>query len=398
MRRERIAAVAMRFDGWSTIRARDAGPSRRRRNKFVETALIWAILALVPVVVDAEPDRAPAEAPADAASRPIVALLITPGESGGTDGDILDAVRAQLGDLPVELVVEAAPGFPPTLPAQIAVAAEFALRACAGTVFWLDQSVQDRVFVYLAEQGGTRLLMRSVDSADTAERVESVAVIVRGLVQSILAGGTIGVSVPGVPDDVEPEPTVTAVPAEEAPIAPAPLPWLGLQLAYSVDFFSAEATALHGLDAGVVFHVHENWSVFAAYRVSGDAEVSGGGIELGVGRHPLEVGVRFRWPIDDWDFGASLFGVVDLLTPKAGSREAGMVAAPSADAWMGGMGFLVHGSYRVFGDVRIFFDGGVDVWFNPLDFAAETGDGQVVLLGTRTFVPRLLLGLWVDLL
>ena len=89
---------------------------------------------------------------------------------------------------------------------------------------------------------------------------------------------------------------------------------------------------------------------------------------------------------------------MDLLTPKAGSREAGMVATPSADAWMGGMGFLVHGSYRVFGTVRIFFDGGVDVWFNPLDFAAETSDGQVVLLGTRDFVPRLLLGLWVDLL
>ena len=242
---------------------------------FVSAIVLGTVVGLVPVGVGAVPDEAPAETPADAASRPIVALLITPGEPGGTDGDILDALRAQLGDLPVELVVEAAPGFPPTLPAQIAVAAEFARRAGAGTVFWLDSSVPDRVFVYLAEQGGTRLLMRAVDSADPAERVESVAVIVRGLVQSILAGGTIGVSVPGVPDDAAPVPTVTAVAAEEAPIVSAPLPWLGLQLAYSVDFFSAEATALHGLDAGVLFHVHENWSLFAAYHVLGAAEVSG---------------------------------------------------------------------------------------------------------------------------
>ena len=331
--RERIAAVATGFDDGSTIGEREAGSRGRRGTGFVSAIVLGTVVGLVPVGVDAEPDRAPTEAPADAASRPIVALLITPGESGGTEGDILDAVRAQLSDLPVDLRVEPVV-LPSAMPAQIAVAADVAGRAGAGTVFWLDSSVPDRVFVYLAEQGGTRLLMRAVDSADTAERVESVAVIVRGLVQSILAGGTIGVGVPGVPDDVEPEPTVTAVPAEEAPIAPAPLPWLGLQLAYSVDFFSAEATALHGLDAGVVFHVHPNWSLVAAYRVLGDAEVSGGGIELGVGRHPLEVGVRFRWPIDDWDFGASLFGAVDLLTPKAGSREAALPERSSAASMM----------------------------------------------------------------
>ncbi|MBI5486530.1 MAG: hypothetical protein HY905_04285 [Deltaproteobacteria bacterium] len=394
----------------SVIRTWRPTASRRRRSSLPAPAVLAWLFTLLPAEVPAEPASPPTAVPPPAASPgPIVALLIATNGPDGPGGSLLDAIQAQLTDLPVELIVEPAAELPSTLPAQIALAADFARRAGAATVFWFDSSVPDRVFVYLAERGGSRLLMRAVDSADPAERVESVAVIVRSLVQSILAGGTIGMSLPATSPAASPppEPPVAAPspepppPTEPPAETPAPSdqpPWLGLQLAYAVDFYSSEATALHGLDAGVLFHVHENWSLFAAYRVLGDAEVSGGGIQLGVGRHPLELGVRFRWPIDDWDFGASLFGAVDVLTPRAGSTVAGMRASPSSDAWVGGMGLLVHGSYRLAGMLRIFLDGGVDVWFDPLDFAAETGDGQVVLIGTRYFVPRLLLGLWVDLL
>jgi len=319
---------------------------------------------------------------------PVVVLVLS--ADGGTTGETLaTAVEAQIGDLPVRLAVERTAELPPTLPAQVTVAAEIAERLSAGTVFWLDVSIPDRVFVYLSERGGSRVLMRAVDAAGEAERVESVALIVRGLVEAILGGGTIGIALPPPPPPPPPLPE---------PPAPPDRHWLGLQLAYALDFFSPEATLLQGLDAGLLFHVHENWSLFAAYRILTAAEVAADGIDLRVDRHPVDVGVRFRWPIDDWDFGASLFGVVDYLTAAAGSRTADMTATAPENVWLGGLGLLVHAGYRIAGSFRLFLDGGLDVYFNDVDYVVEGSAGSRVVLGSRSFSPRLMLGLWVDLL
>jgi hypothetical protein len=352
------------------------------------------LLVLVACVAGAS---GPAAASSSDASPLTVVALVLSAEGGAATDALAGAVQAQVSDLPVRLVVERTAGFPPTLPAQVAMAAEIAARVAAGTVFWLDVSVPDRVFIFLAEPGGSRVLVRAVDATEEAERVESVAVIVRGLVQAVLDGGTIGIAPPAPPP---PEPPAASLPAEPAVVPPPPAParaWLGLQLAYEADFFTDQITALHGLAAGLVFHLQENWSVFAAYRILGPAEVSGGGIDLDVSRHPMELGARFRWPLGDWDVGAGLYGVVDYLTRDAGTRSSGMQVTAPETAWLGGLGLLVHGSYRIAGSFRVFLDAGIDVFVNGVEYVVDTGAGRTMLLGSWYVCPRVLLGLSVDL-
>ncbi|MBI4917481.1 MAG: hypothetical protein HY825_16700 [Acidobacteria bacterium] len=351
------------------------------RPRCLSAGLLAAMLLALPALAD-EP-----------AGPPVVALVV----GGGADPvvDVLaSAVQAQVGDLPVRLVVERPAELPATMPQQVALAAEVAVRVGAASVFWFDVSLPNRVFVYFAERSGSRVLMRAVGAGGEAERVESAAVIVRGLVQAMLAGGTIGMELPPGPPAVPPvevPPPVGTSPAVEPR-------WLGLQLGYAVDFFSARPNVLHGLDAGLAFRLHANWSLFAAYRVLSDAEVSGGGLELRVTRHPFVFGVRFGWPIDDWEAGASLYGVADDLTREANAHAAGVTVTSDEGAWLGGLGLLVHGSYRVAGALGLFLEGGVEVYLNQVDFVVDTGDGRELLLGSRSFCPRLLLGLRVDLL
>ncbi|MBI5501070.1 MAG: hypothetical protein HY907_12565 [Deltaproteobacteria bacterium] len=338
----------------------------------------WAVVATVLLSAGATP--AAAEAPA----LPVVVLVLS-GECGAADV-LAAAVRAQSSDLPVRLVVDRPARFPGSLPDQVAAAADVAARESAVSVFWFDVSRPERVFVYLAESAGSRVLVRAIEAREEAERVEASAVIVRGLIQAVLGGGTIGIAPP------------TPGPEASAGSAAAPArSWLGLRLAYEADFFSSEVTASHGLAAGLAFHVDENWSVFVAYRIQPTVEVSGGGIALEVARHPVELGVRFRWPLGDWDVGASVYGVVDYLTRHAGVVSPGMAVTAPEGSWLGGPGFVLHGSYRVVGSFRLFLDAGLDVFVNRTEYVVDTAAGRAVLLGTWYACPRLLAGLSVDL-
>jgi hypothetical protein len=332
---------------------------------------------------------------------PVVVLLFAAQDEGAAN-TLLGAVQAQLGDLPVQLSIERSAEFPATLPDQVGVAADVAARLSATTVFWFDVSIPEQIFVYLAERGGSRVLVRAVDATGEVERLESTAVIVRGLVQAVLEGGTIGIQSP--PASPPPQPTPPA-PGESPAASPVPEPampvparsWLGLQLAYAVDFFSDQVTVVQGVAAGLLFHVDPNWSLFAAYRVLTDADASGGGVDLSVSRHPMELGVRFRWPLGDWDLGASFFGVADYLTRETVSRSSGMAVVGNNSAWLGGIGLVLHTSYRIAGSFRVFLDGGIDALVNRVEYVVQTSDGQSVVLRSWYVCPTLLLGLSVDL-
>ncbi|MBI5489343.1 MAG: hypothetical protein HY905_18565 [Deltaproteobacteria bacterium] len=352
---------------------------------------------------------------ADDADRPVVVLLVTADDEMEASA-ILDPVRAELGDLPVDVAIERMAQFPSTLPAQVSLAAEVAGRRAAAMVFWFDVSVPGQVFVYLAEPGGSRILVRTVAAAETVERVGSAAVIVRGLVEAILGGGTIGIqSVAAPAEPASPEQPPRALPVDpiasvpamvppadisiSAPVGPEPVPaWLGLQLGYGLDFFSDQAKLLHGLDAGLLFHVHPNWSLFATYRILFDAEISGAGMDLDVTRHPGQVGVRFHWTLGDWDVGGSISGVLDYVTAEAASRSPALASLAPDPAWLGGFGFLAHVSYRIAGSFRVFLDEGLDVLVNRVEYVVDQGAQRTILFRSWNASPRLLLGLGVDLL
>ncbi|MBI5487603.1 MAG: hypothetical protein HY905_09745 [Deltaproteobacteria bacterium] len=382
-------------------------------------------MALLAGLLVAAPAARAAAAVDDAAAA--IAVLVVPAADGDAPTALVAAIQAHLADVGADLVVERVESFPASLPAQVALAAEVAERTAVGAVFWFDLSLPEHVFVYVCEGEGSRVLVRAVGAADEAERIESVAIIVRSLTRAILAGGTLGVEL-ATPPAAEPVgavevpavgpagagPGPTAAPGEiltpatgDGPSATPPdpaggrqdsSPWLALQVGVALDFFSEQAPVQEGMSTGVAFRVHENWSIFAAYRILTDVSVSGGGVDLDVSRHPMELGARFRWPLGDWALGASVSGVFDFLTRRATVRTSSMTARVPEDAWIGGVGVLVHGSLRLGGPWRVFLDGGFDAFVGNVRYAADTGTGRVVLLESWFVCPRLSLGFAVDLL
>jgi hypothetical protein len=146
------------------------------------------------------------------------------------------------------------------------VAKEAAARLGALTVFWLDTSLGEQLFLYIAEPGGGRVLVRTVEAADETERLESMALIVRSTVEALLAGGHLG---------IERSAGAATPPASTPPASRRP--WFGVRLGYALDvygFTDVGPAALHGFDAGLLFHVHRNWTLFLAYRFPSEHSIN----------------------------------------------------------------------------------------------------------------------------
>ncbi|MBN1771350.1 MAG: hypothetical protein JXB32_08825 [Deltaproteobacteria bacterium] len=319
---------------------------------------------------------------------PAVVVVVPPAAQEVID-TLLEAVAAQLADMPVRLEVDRVEEFPAVLPQQVEVARAAAIRNDAVLVFWLDASLADQMFLYLSEPGGGRILVRTVESGGDAERVEAVALIVRGTIEAMLAGGRLGVETPTPPPPPPP-------PSPPPPPPPAP-DLLGVRLAYALEFFSTDALAIHGLDLGILVHVYSGLSLFAGYRVVTDAETSSRGVALDVARNPMELGVQYAYQLGDWAFGGSVSALLDRLHGEATTTTATLVVRPPETRWLAGVGAAFHTSFRIAGTVHAFIDAGVDVYVDTVDYVVETTGGRWTMLTTWVARPRLLLGLAADL-
>jgi hypothetical protein len=337
----------------------------------------------------------PSAAAADEAVSSVVVLLASTQSPGALD-PLLLGIRAQVSDLPVSLVMEEVTELPPSLPDQVALASRLALRDSAVAVFWLDLFRPGRLFIYLAEPGGSRVLVRAVEASTGVAGIEAVAVIVRGLVQAIIEGGTIGVQ------PASTHMTATAAPGPPLPaMTPSPspsMPWLSVQLALALDFRFKQAPVQAGLDAGLLLSPHENWTIFADYRLLTGAQTPSADIDLEVSRHPMTVGVRVQWPFGAWDIGASLFGVLDYVTEEAVVHSSRLTVTKSDAVWLGGVGLLAHGSWRATPVLRLFVNAGLEVYTSTLEYVVELSGGPAVLLSSLPVCPRILVGVSLDVI
>ncbi|MBN1773406.1 MAG: hypothetical protein JXB32_19245 [Deltaproteobacteria bacterium] len=323
--------------------------------------------------------------------------------SGDGDSAVLEeAIEAQLNDLPVRLIVEHAAGLAVDLPAQVEFASAAAARHSAATVFWFDTSVPERVFVFLGESAGSRILVRVVEARAESERTEAVSIIVRNLVQAVLAGGRIGVAMPASlatesarPPDSEPDAGRTLEPVEEADVSPR---LVGLQLGYVLESYSDRLLVQHGVGFALAVFLDANWSVLAGYRILTAVQSSATGVDLWVERHPIELGLQFQWTFDAWALGAQLYGLADCLTRRASVSVAELSLTSAEPSWVGGLGLLAEGSYRIRPYFRAFLGIGLDVMVNQVRYAVDDGAGPTTLLVSGIVHPRMVIGAAVDLL
>jgi len=374
-------------------------PSPRRA-----AAAVWLLLAaFAPAPAAAQATR-PADTPSSTPARPLEqpplvvrgrpnrVLLIVPQKVQAAE-QLLAAITAQLSDVRTRVLVEKVPTLPATLAEQIRVARQIAARRATRSVFWFDLSRPGHLFVYLAEPGGGRVLVRTVTASAESERVEAAGMIVRGLARAVGEGGQIGVRPPPAP----PPPPPASAPAPP-PAPPPPRAWLALRAAYAGDFFASGATLLHGLELGALVHLGRGWSLHAAYRVLTTAAAGSDGMQLEVQRHPLELGARYLHAFGAFRAGGGAAFVLDYLTRDVHATAANVRLAPDDDHVSCALALAAHGAFALRRGLRLFVAAGVELVLDAHSYAVERGDEKLVPLDLFRVRPRFLAGLEVDLL
>jgi hypothetical protein len=167
-----------------------------------------------------------AAAPRAAAETPLRAVVRV---DGADDEALLQRLRGQVSDLGAALVVERGP-LEPRLAGQLDRGAALARAHGAPVVVWfLHPGPRDAV-VLVAVPASERVLVRRVAAGrragDRSAMLEAAAVIVRGALRALAAGGRIGIATEAAVrqlEDREPAP-VAGLPVAGPPPPPAPAP------------------------------------------------------------------------------------------------------------------------------------------------------------------------------
>lgn len=295
-----------------------------------------------------------------------------------------EAVASQLADLPVSFDVEWVADVPLDLRAQVDAARKVAARRDATAVFWIDLTLPEQLFLYFAEPEGGRILVRTIRSEGEGmeARLETVAVIIRGAVKAILAGGKIGVE---APPEEPPEPT-------------GPRGVLDVFLAYALTLYSSEAPTLHGARLGLSTRL-KGWArIHLAYRLQVPVSVEGEYVGLTVSPHPIELGLTGRFRLGDWYLDAGVGLMVDVVTIDVTALEDDVLARSIDHRWLfGATPSLAFG--RNLGRVAaIYLAVSADVMFNEQWYAVETPEGTQTVLEPWNVRPVFQLGTLFTLL
>jgi len=152
--------------------------------------------------------------------------------------DVLDRIRGQTNDLPVELLVDSVESMPGELGAQLRSAYALSEQHQASIVIWfVNQGDTERHFVVnIAIPASQRLLTRDLGPSEvdpegarlSSAVKESAALVVRAALQAVLSGLTIGEVRTAGPNEIAapPAPSAPATLPTIAPIASGnPGPW-----------------------------------------------------------------------------------------------------------------------------------------------------------------------------
>ncbi|MDD5309957.1 MAG: hypothetical protein PHU25_21785 [Deltaproteobacteria bacterium] len=298
---------------------------------------------------------------AAAEDRPGV-VMIAPGKADAVSEDASAAVKGQLSDLPVSFQVVRIDSWPPDLPSQIGLARSVARDTRASTVFWVDLSVPDQVFLYLSEPGGGRTLVRNIESRGerTEGRVEAMAVIVRTAVTALLEGGEIGVHAPPPPP---PEPERPGM--------------LEASVSYGLSFYSDEALLVHGARIGASVLPAEWARLFAAYRIEVPFRIENEQVAMDISPHPLEIGFAIRWRYGSVTLDGGAAFLSDWITWSASPKSDDVLATSPKSRWRGGISPFVLLGWSPVVFSMFYISVSIDALINEKKYVVRAGGGDI---------------------
>ena len=328
-------------------------------------------------------------------------VMIVPVDQDEESLPIVRAIKSQFSDLEIELRLVSVEALGASLRSQVQVAEGEGVANDALAVFWCDIGTEEHAFLYLAEAGGDRLLVRRLSDMEEGALAEELAIIVRTSVAELMRGGRIGVAVSTIAElnEPPPPPSPTPPPPVEEPEPPAPdNRILSFRLSYAMYTHSSEHPAVHGLDLGMGVRFHSNWSVTSGYTIlstiSSRAELAA----VRLNRHPINLGIRTNLDRGAFHFTGSAKMLFDYTTFEDHSLADGMISTTDTGNFLLSVLPAVEFAWYVNEMLGFFLAAGAEISIISRQYVVQGDDGRQTMLDSWPVQPWFFAGIVVEML
>ncbi len=338
---------------------------------------------------------------ADALAAPMEVVVRVDGRAAEP---LLGRVRGQSSDLSVVLDVQRGP-LEASLREQIAAAAVLARSRGAGAIVWFVAAERE-VVVHVMEPGASRVLVRRVSAEEAGARgrsamLEAAAVVVRGALRALSAGGEIGVVVTAAPERSEPParplpPPVVVAPAPAVPPLPVVPPAAGATFALEVSGqVAADGAVQH---AGLGARLERRFGRLAIGLGGATGPAAGrddGRTVVELARHHAAAAAGYALTEGDVRLSLGLAGGV-VAYQRSTTVVRGLQATPGRTTLAGLVSPEVRLGIRLAGPFGIVVWAAADVVAGAPELVYETAAGVEVRDRLWTVQPRVGLGVSIE--
>lgn len=311
------------------------------------------------------------------------------------------AIASHLEDLKVTVVVEPVAGEESSDWLQRPTSPDKA-PASVGK-FYVDFRGGGEILVYFTEPGGESTLIRRLrpKSTNAPVALEEAGIVVRSLLEALLDGGRVGVSV----SEKKPPPAAPPPPRPPArPLAPAPSdPLSPMYLGVAVRYSGTSFLAGQGLEPGAYFGLRvypggslSPFSLGAGYTVSYPSEVAFSSSQISLQRHPFEVGLTYA-SRETLGLLLEIMAVGDFVGRKTLQAGPNLERTEPRGRWVLGMSARGGGCLSPSSVQHWCLTAGLDAFLDELSYAVITPEAANRVSSPRVR-PRLDAGLTFDFL
>jgi hypothetical protein len=314
---------------------------------------------------------------------------------------VLEATRAPLAELGVELAVAARPNSP-DLAATTEAARTLAHSLQAVAVIWLDTERAGSSFLvlYFFDPARSRLLTRRVEVSESeSAAAEEVAVVLRSAIDALLEGEELAMTEVAVAEVKEEPPAPRPRPA--LPLSPAARlkpETLALGLGYVGSIFTEEASLQSGARLSLSIRPpRSRWWFAAAYEFLASLEANAAGAVTEVARHPIEVAVARDLFTGALRLSPEAALIADAVHRQTERADAPLEATAPSTRWLWAVSLRFRGSWSLATRVWLVSALGADFVLNPFEQVAAQSASRASVSSLLAVRPRLEAGFSMNL-
>lgn len=352
-------------------------------------ATLLRLAPLLAVLATLVPDVALAQ------SNRVVLVSANKAPGNSLEGELPSALRAQLRELHVEVVV--IPAVEEPLPKAARRAQAIARTEQALAVIWLELR-PDKLWVLLYDSSG-HLYARDVPpDASAASESETIAIILRSAVAAMLEGHAIGMTEVPLPPSPAAAPPTPVAPSKPGGAAADDRSYVQVGLSYVAVLFARDAPLQHGAAAVLTATAPSSpWFVGIDYTHFTQVQLAGRGVTTRLQRHPLEgfAGLRLKTASVYFDARAAL--AADYMVRTTEQTGDGLRATPPNGRWSWACSTRLGVAIPTWSGIHAIANLGAEFLLNPYDqVIRQTNAGSEVVASPLLVRPRLELGVLVS--